>query len=241
VIDTIFKALSPAIPDRIPAAHLGILGGPSVFFSRDPKKGKNFLVQSIEGGGWGGRPFEDGESASVSVCQGDVRNAPLENIELTCPVIIEERRLSTDSGGAGLFRGGLGLDTKVRNLVEGKWNLISTGRRRCPPWGLHGGKDGTPADRRLRLPGEKEWKSVDVSFHPVPANTQVIISTGGGGGWGNPLERNPQKVLEDVLEGLVSPESAKKDYGVVLTPAKGPEPYALDLEATRKMREGMRK
>jgi len=241
VIDTIFKALSPAIPDRIPAAHLGILGGTIVFFGRDPKKGKNFLVQSIEGGGWGGRPFEDGESASVSVCQGDVRNAPLENIELKCPVIIEERKLSTDSGGAGLFRGGLGLDTKVRNLVEGKWNLISTGRRRCPPWGLHGGKDGTPADRRLRLPGEKEWKSVDVSFHPVPANTQVIISTGGGGGWGNPLERNPQKVLEDVLEGLVSPESAKKDYGVVLTPAKGPEPYALDLEATRKTRESIRK
>jgi N-methylhydantoinase B len=239
VIDTVFKALSPAIPDRIPAAHLGVLGGTIVFFGYDPKKGKSFLVQSIEGGGWGGRPFEDGESASVSVCQGDVRNAPLENIELKCAVVIEARTLRRDSGGPGKFRGGLGLDTKVRNLVEGKWNLINTGRRRCPPWGLNGGKDGSPANRFLRLPGQEEWESVDVSFHPVPANTQAIIRTGGGGGWGNPLERDPGKVLEDVLEGMVSLESAKKDYGVVLRPVKGRDPYELDLEATRETRAEM--
>lgn len=241
VIDTILKALSPAIPDRIPAAHLGVLGGTIVFFGYDPKKDKNFIVQSIEGGGWGGRPFEDGESASVSVCQGDVRNAPIENIELKCPVIIEERVLRKDSGGPGKFRGGLGLDSKVRNLVEGRWNLLQTGRRRCPPWGLFGGKDGAPSDRLLRLPGQEKWESVDVSFHPVPADTQAIIRTAGGGGWGDPLERDPEKVYSDVLEGLVSIEAAKTEYGVVLNPGSGENIHDLDLEATRETRTLMKK
>ena len=140
VVDTILKALAPAIPDKIPAGHLGVLGGTIVFFGHDPKKGKNFVVQSIEGGGWGGRPFEDGESASVSICQGDVRNAPIENIELKCPVIVEERVLRQDSGGAGKFRGGLGLDSKVRNLVEGRWNLLQTGRRKLSAVGTLGRK-----------------------------------------------------------------------------------------------------
>lgn len=241
VIDTIFKALAPAIPDRIPAAHLGVLGGVIVFFGYDPRKGKNFVVQSIEGGGWGGRPFEDGESASVSVCQGDVRNAPIENIELKCPVIIEERVLRQDSGGAGKYRGGLGLDTRVSNLVDGRWNMIQSGRRRCPPWGLYGGRDGDTSDYLLRLPGQDEWESVNVALHPVPKDTRVIIRTAGGGGWGNPLERDPEKVLKDVVEGFISAEAAMKEYGVVLKPGSGECPYAVDLEATRDTRSHLPK
>ncbi|MFH1489277.1 MAG: hydantoinase B/oxoprolinase family protein [Pseudomonadota bacterium] len=239
VIDTIFKALSPAIPDRIPAAHLGVLGGTIVFFGQDPETGKRFVVQSIEGGGWGGRPFEDGESGSVSVCQGDVRNAPIENIELKCPVIIEERALRRDSGGAGKFRGGLGLDTRVRSIVEGRWNLMQTKRRQCPPWGLNGGKDGAPSDSLLKLPGQDEWNSVDVGLHPVPKDSRVIIRTAGGGGWGDPLERDPERVLEDVIEGFITAEAAKKEYGVVLKPGSGENAFKLDLEATRKTREAM--
>ena len=236
VIDTIFKALAPAIPDRIPAAHLGVLGGTIVFFGQDPETGKRFVVQSIEGGGWGGRPFEDGESGSVSVCQGDVRNAPIENIELKCPVIIEGRVLRRDSGGAGKFRGGLGLDTKVRSLVEGRWNLMQTKRRQCPPWGLNGGKDGATSDYLLKLPGQDEWESVDVGLHPVPKGSLVIIRTAGGGGWGDPLERDPEKVLEDVIEGFITAEAAKKEYGVGLKPAQGENPYELDHDATREAR-----
>jgi N-methylhydantoinase B len=241
VIDTIFKALAPAIPDRIPAAHLGVLGGTIVFFGHDPKKGKNFVVQSIEGGGWGGRPFEDGESGSVSVCQGDVRNAPIENIELKCPVVIEERMLREDSGGAGKFRGGLGLDTRVRSLVEGRWNLIQTGRRQCPPWGLNGGKEGAPSDYLLKLPGQDHWESVDVALHPVPKNSQTIVRTAGGGGWGDPRKRKPERVLADVLEGYVSVEAAQREYGVVLKPGGGENHYVLDPEATRETRSRMKK
>ena len=81
------------------------------------------MLQSLEGGGWGGRPFEDGESGTVSVCQGDVRNAAIEAIELKCPVMVEQRALRPDSGGPGKFRGGLGIEMKIRNFVEGRWNL----------------------------------------------------------------------------------------------------------------------
>ena len=240
VIDTIFKALAPAIPDLVPAAHLGVLGGTIVFFGHDPKKGKDFVVQSIEGGGWGGRPFEDGESASVSVCQGDVRNAPIENIELKCPVIIEGRTLRMNSGGAGKFRGGLGLDTTVCNLVEGRWNLLQTGRRKCPPWGLCGGKSGAPSDRLLKLPGREDWQSVDVALHPVPGNTRAVIRTAGGGGWGDPLDRDPNKVLTDVLEGYVSPEKAESEYGVVFKQDASGIPCEVDQTATRNTRIAMK-
>src|SRR5215471_9679713 len=97
VVDTIVKALAPAMPDRVPAGHHGLLGGAIVFFGLHPKTRRRFVIQSIEGGGWGGRPYEDGESASVSVCQGDVRNGPIESIELKCPVLIEARELRCDS------------------------------------------------------------------------------------------------------------------------------------------------
>lgn len=133
VVDTIVKALAPAIPERIPAGHHGLLGGAVVFFGVNPRSGKRFVVQSIEGGGWGGRPHEDGESGSVSICQGDVRNATIESIELKMPVLIEERSLRTDSGGAGEHRGGLGIDMRVRNFVEGRWNLHRPRRIACPP------------------------------------------------------------------------------------------------------------
>jgi N-methylhydantoinase B len=239
VVDTILKALAPAIPDRIPAGHLGVLGGTIVFFGRDPRKGKNFVVQSIEGGGWGGRPFEDGASASVSICQGDVRNAPIENIELKCPVIVEERVLRQDSGGAGKFRGGLGLDTRVCNLVEGRWNLIQTGRRQCPPWGLWRGRSGAPSDYLLQLPGDSGWKSVNVAMHPVPSNARAIVRTAGGGGWGDPLDRDPESVQIDVTEGFVSLEAASRDYGVVLKTGKTGK-YQVDGKATLSLRRELK-
>jgi N-methylhydantoinase B len=213
VVDTIFKALAPAIPDRIPAAHFGTLGGTVVCFGTDPKSGKRFVIQSIEGGGWGGRPFEDGESGSVSVCQGDVRNNPIESIELKAPLLVEKRALRTDSGGAGKYRGGLGTDLQIRTLSEVQWNLPQHRRRHCLPWGLWGGQDGDLSDYLVKLPG-KDWESVDVVRYTVPPDTKVLIRTPGGGGWGNPKERDPQKVRWDVLEGFVSPKAAKEIYGV---------------------------
>ena len=232
VVDTIIKALAPAAKDRIPAAHLGTLGASVVFFGRHPKTGKAFVVQSIEGGGWGGRPTEDGESASVSVCQGDVRNGSIEAIEMKTPVLIESRGFRTDSGGPGKFRGGLGLDVQVRNFVEGRWNMHAPARIDNPPWGLWGGKAGNSSRYLMKLPGENAFREKEANRLPTPADTEVVVRSNGGGGWGDPFERDPERVRMDVVEGYVSCENAKSDYGVVLDPKN----LAIDSAATKKLR-----
>jgi N-methylhydantoinase B len=231
VVDTIVRALGSAMPDRVPAGHHGLLGGSVVFFGMHPRTRRRFIVQSIEGGGWGGRPFEDGKSATVSVCQGDVRNGSIEGVELKCPVVIESRGLRTDSCGAGKFRGGLGLDTRVRNLVEGRWNFERTRRSKCPPWGMAGGLPGEAGGNLLRLPNEKAFKWISGANIPVPLNSEGIVRTGGGGGWGDPLQRDPALVAEDVAEGLISQAAARQLYGVVLR-----SNLAVDEPATMKLR-----
>jgi N-methylhydantoinase B len=236
VVDTIVKALATALPDRMPAAHLGTLGGAITFFGRDPWRDREFVLQSIEGGGWGARPWEDGESASVSVCQGDVRNAPIEAIELKTPVIVEKRELRPDSGGPGKFRGGLGMTTQVTGLVEGRWNFSNQGRRLCPPWGLWGGKSGAISENLMKRPDQDRFEPIDATRTPAPAGTQSVVSTAGGGGWGDPLDREPERVLTDVIEGYVSLTSAREDYGVVVNA----DTRTVDLPATHALRAGRR-
>jgi N-methylhydantoinase B len=235
VVDAIVVALAKAMPDRVPAGHHGLLGGSVVFFGLHPKTKRRFIVQSIEGGGWGGRPFEDGESATVSVCQGDVRNGSIEGIELKCPVLVESRALRRDSCGAGRYRGGLGVDMKVRNLVEGKWNFERTRRSKCPPWGIAGGTAGEPGGNLLKLPGEKAFKWITGANIPVPLNSLAIVRTGGGGGWGDPLERDAALVAADAAEGLISRRAAHELYGVVLRGS-----MSLDEGATQRLRDRLR-
>jgi N-methylhydantoinase B len=235
VVETILSSLASAMPDRIPAAHHGLLGGSVVFFGVHPATKRRFVVQSIEGGGWGGRPFEDGESATVSVCQGDVRNGSIEGIEMKCPVLVKARALRRDSAGPGKFRGGLGIDLEVRNFVDGKWNFERANRRGCPAWGLWGGKAGESGGYYLRNPGESGYRMMHGSHKPVPKDSEVIVRTGGGGGWGDPLERDPERVRWDVLEEFVSKEAARERYGVVL---KGD--LSVDGAATQALRQSLK-
>ena len=233
VADAILAALAPAMPDKVPAGHHGYLGGVA-FFGIDPKTNKRFVLQSIEGGGWGGRPHEDGESGAVTICQGDVRNGAIEAIELKCPVMIEGRSLRQDSGGAGKHRGGLAVDLHVRNFCEGRWNLGRPYRRGLPPWGLWGGKVGAIGDYQLKKPGENEFRMAVGHRTPVPPNCEVKVRQLGGGGWGDPLERDADRVRDDVLDEYVSRASARADYGVVLG-----DDLALDHAATDALRRQM--
>ncbi|HTI88415.1 MAG TPA: hydantoinase B/oxoprolinase family protein [Alphaproteobacteria bacterium] len=232
VVDTILKALAPALPERIPAAHLGTLGGSMTFFGHDSRKGRDFVLQTIEGGGWGARPWEDGESAVVSVCQGDVRNAPIETIELKTPVIVDRRGLRNDSGGPGKFRGGLGIITQMTNLSEGRWSASNAGRRMCAPWGIAGGKSGTTSRNYMRNSGENDFKPFDPTRVLSGPGAAVRVETAGGGGWGSPLDREPEKVLNDVLDEFVSIESARENYGVVIDPRT----RTVDASATSALR-----
>ena len=233
VVDTVFLALAPILGDKIPAAHMGVLGGPVVFFGTDPSTGQGFVTQSIEGGGWGGGPTSDGESGCVSVCQGDVHNAPIEKMELRWPILVRRRALRLDSGGPGQYRGGLGLELEVEGLTEGSWSLTDMGRQQYPPWGLNGGKPGMTSANLMQLPGEQAPKPVSVVRHWVPAGTVTVVETAGGGGWGDPRLRDPQAVRRDVLEGYVSFQAAEREYRIVIDPLT----WEVDTEATAKLRE----
>ncbi len=115
------------------AGHKGDMGG-YAFFGTDPKTGRRFLCQTIMGGGWGGRAHEDGENATVSMCQGDVQNAPVELQEIYYPVLVEHQRLREGSGGAGKFRGGLGH----RSLGARALRCLHQHQRRAPTHGAVG-------------------------------------------------------------------------------------------------------
>jgi len=233
VVDTIIAAVAPAMPDVAPAAHHGSLCG-AVFHGVNPQTRRRFMLQTIEGGGWGGRPYEDGESGAVSVCQGDVRNASIEGIEMKCPVVVERRGLRPDSGGAGKFRGGLGADFHVRNFAPGTWLLRQPKRIECLPWGLWGGREGEVGRYELRAANQQEFETHAQLARQVPAQSEVIVKHAGGGGWGDPLERDPQRVAEDVLEGYVSSAAARDLYGVILG-AEG----EVDEPATRALRRDL--
>jgi len=235
-VDTVLKALAPALKELIPAAHHGTLGMPLTFVGTDPRTGRRFVVQSLEGGGWGGRPFEDGESATLSICQGDVSSASIESMEMKFPILIESKRLITDSGGAGKYRGGLGVEVKAIPLVDGYWNLLRPGRYNHPPWGLWGGCNGSPPEYLVKKANEKSYYSMDEDLVWLPANSEVVIRSAGGGGWGDPLDRDPEMVLIDVLEGFVSPQKAKELYGVIFKD----DNKTIDYEETLKLREELK-
>ena len=236
VVDTILQALSQAMPERIPAGHHSSLGGAMVFLGNNPDTGKRFVSQSIEGGGWGGRPWEDGESASVSICQGDVRNAPIEKVELKWPLLLLKRELIQDSGGPGKQRGGLGITMQVRNLEKGSWNILSRRMGRPQSFSLLNGKPGSEADTMIRFPGEKGFHDVNLGLNPVPPYSEVMFMTGGGGGWGDPMERDPEKVLWDVKEGYISTKAAYEEYGVVI----GQKTLSINNEATIRRRKQLK-
>ena len=174
------------------------------------------MTQSIEGGGWGGRPYEDGESASVSVCQGDVHNAPIEKMELRWPIVVE-----SPGAAAGLgWPGQVSRRTWCRGRSAGARPRIVDARGHRTPsisaMGCFGGAEGLPSDSLLRLPEDASFTHVDLVRHEVPAGTTAVIVTAGGGGWGDPLERDAERVAADVKEGYVSEEAARDQYGVVL-------------------------
>jgi N-methylhydantoinase B len=238
VVDTILLALAEAVPDRIPAAHSGSLGAALAFSGRDRVRNRDFVLMSIESGGWGGRRDADGADVSMSVCQGDVRNAPIENLELKGPVVVEERALRPDSGGAGQFRGGLGVRTRIRSLADGRINVQGGdgGRLTCPPWGLVGGGSGAVAQTLVKAPGDAEFHVPKSQPLTWPAGTEVLYMTAGGGGWGDPLERDPARVLRDVREEYITEAHAREQYGVVLTADRA----RVDAAATATLRSDLR-
>jgi N-methylhydantoinase B len=198
--------------------------------------GEPYLMREVLGGGSGGRYYADGED-TIHVVP-DSRNLPSEFTESRFPFIVERLGLALDSGGAGQFRGGLGYEKHIRMRKDAHFMSIAD-RSILACWGVRGGKAGKPFQVTID-PGTAQERDVEalVDAEFVAAGTLIRIRTTGGGGWGDPLDRDVDLVVRDVLWAKVSRSSAAADYGVVVA---GPddEPRA-DLAATGDLRERMR-
>jgi N-methylhydantoinase B len=232
--DTIFKALTPAIPDLIPAAHYGDVCAVFIF-GTDPRSGQPYMHVESEGGGWGANKFRDGENVMIAIADGDTRNVPVEIIESKYPIRIERYEVRQDSGGPGRYRGGLGQYRDYRILDHDSQFTTTQERSECPPWGLEGG--GSAATNRVVInPGTPEEKVIQkATGYPLKAGDLLSCQTGGGGGYGNPLERSAEEVRMDVIRGYVSTEAAENCYGVILEPIS----LNVDIAATQAKRQQM--
>ena len=234
--DLVLKALAPVIPDRVRAGHFGDCMA-NFIYGIDPRTGRYYVCAEGDAGGYGGKPDEDGECALFCMNLGDTYNVPAEVAEVRYPWRVERFELVQDSGGAGKFRGGLGVRRDYRIINHEAGLTVTTDRVKCcPPWGLFGGKSGKPSITVIyRNDGSEErWRKI--SNLPIAPNEIMSFQTGGGGGYGPPLKRNPEKVLLDVRDEYVSVKEAKKKYGVVIDANE----VKIDVKGTQKLRKQMR-
>jgi N-methylhydantoinase B len=225
--------VAQAVEGRMPADQETIRY--TGFFGHDAL-GKLFLSREVLGGGSGGRCYADGNDAIHIVP--DSRNQPAEFTETRFPLLVEKLALRTDSGGAGKRRGGLGYDKHYRALVDCR-TIVTADRMRLGCYGVNGGKAGKPFRVTVDIEGTPRELGGLVDGEPVRAGEIVAVVTTGGGGWGDPLEREPERVLRDVLEGKVSLAAARDEYGVLLRTIPNDE-YELDAQGSAKLREELR-
>jgi N-methylhydantoinase B len=161
--------------------------------------------------GQGAHAFGDGAAGLLHFIEAATRFAPTEVWEARNPWLMEKFELATDSGGPGRLRGGAGPDMHFRFLEDAECTATLE-RTKNAPWGLDGGLAGRPNSARLRYPDGRVREVAKATGLAVPKGAVFEIACGGGGGYGDPAERDPQTVLDDVRDGYVSPEEARKHY-----------------------------
>lgn len=233
VADVVLGTLGKAAPGLVPAASAGA-NAPTVLAELDPETGRrNVLVIQNVVGGMGAREGHDGVDGRDSGLS-NLSNNPLEIVEGEGGLIVREFAVRPDSGGAGRWRGGVGLQLTVEIVRDGGV-VLSRGmeRLRFQPWGVQGGGPAAPFRAILNRgrPGETELGKIDELR--VRAGDLVTIMTPGGGGYGDPLLRDPEAVLRDVRRGFVTADAAREAFGCVI--ADG----SVDAAATASLRAGM--
>lgn len=212
-VDVVWKALAPAIPERLPAGHfLSVCA--SIVYGEHPDGGGLYLLVEPNAGGWGAGAGKDGEHALMCVGDGETYVIPVEVCEARYGVRVERFALDITWGGAGEFRGGRGLVREYRVLSDRAAVTATFGRHDLPPWGTAGGRAGTSnaveflhADGRVVRVGRS-------ARHRLERGEVVRFRTGTGGGYGDPLRRPRHKVLEDLRDGYISPAEAAREYGL---------------------------
>ncbi len=235
ITEIIYRALSEVAPNKVIAASGGTPAQMNVFYGkRNDSRPWHSVI--IRGGGMGASSASDGNYVYIFPANG--ANTPIEIFESDTPLLVESRELRADSGGPGRMKGGLG-QREVFRVPDDKYapippiNLgIQAGRHIYPPEGLFGGKPGAKARFLVN-----EGPGNPFGLTQLKPGDVVTIDAAGGGGCGDPLERDFEMVESDVIEGYVSLERAREDYGVVIDP----ETMTVDEEATRKVRDTLRK
>jgi N-methylhydantoinase B len=217
LIDLVVTALSPVLRDQVAAAHFG--DSMVLFLSgKDPRRnGQPFLYVMPHAGGWGGFEGGDGEDGLINNVNGGFKDYPVEVFEVKYPALIRGYGFRPDTGGPGRFRGGCGL-YRTFEVEPDAYLYAWFERSKTPGWGLFGGGDAVGPDVAVNAGRDDERHLLKANAHPLEAGSIVDMYTGGGGGFGSPLERDPASVRTDVLDGFVSLEAARRDYGVVLDP-----------------------
>ena len=216
IVDTIFKAMAQAIPERVIAGHHADLLS-AALNGRMPETNKLWLLAGgLIGGGWGAKRGSDGSNATICINDGDTHNSPVEQTEAKYPMVVERYALREDSGGAGQWRGGLGTEKVVRATVPFNFNA-QVERMHCRPWGLEGGLAG--AGNRVSIQEgvnpEQAFPSGKVLAKALQRGDAYILRSGGGGGYGSPLDRPLERIAHDLKEGYITRGRAEASYGVV--------------------------
>jgi N-methylhydantoinase B len=235
IAEAVFSALVKAMPERMFAAPAGTSGNLSVG-GTDPQRGRAYVMYVISGGGYGGSAFGDGISNGCSTI-GISKTTPIEVMEQYYPVLFEEYSLNEGSGGAGAHRGGFGVNYRIRlRRGEARASMVMD-HGRTGPQGALGGADG--GVNRVRIvqgsrPYVPEHLSKDQGIQ-IEAGDLIEVSTPGGGGYGNPFERDPELVARDVARGYYTRSQAKELFGVVI----GTD-GVIDAARTAGLRDGAR-
>jgi N-methylhydantoinase B len=231
----IFGALAPAMPGKLMAGGADPIWL-TIFRGAWKQPAEPFQLSVFQVGGMGARAIKDG--LSTTGFPSGVAGIPAEVIETLSPLVQHRRELRTDSGGAGAYRGGLGQTTEI-SCRAGRFSVSAMiDRTRFAAQGAEGGQPGAPAELRT---GTQALRPKMV--HWLEPETHVTFAPPGGGGYGDPFTRDPQRVLDDVVNGYVSIEAAQREYGVVIRYlgrpdqlVRLPQDYAIDWEATRSLR-----
>lgn len=213
-VDVLLKAFAQIVPEKVCAACQGTMNNISVG-GINPETHKRWTFYETVAGGFGGRTSMDGVDA-VHTHMTNTMNTPIETIETAYPVRFLKYELRADSGGPGKWRGGVGIERSWMLLAPSATLSILAERTELAPWGLKGGKAGAKGEYLIVKPNGTRKKLKSKCTVKIEKGDIFIVRTPGGGGYGNPLERDPKLVLQDVLNGLVSQESAKKNYGVTI-------------------------
>jgi len=230
--DAIFGVLSKVLPHRIPAASDG--GNTSIRMAGPAPGGGQFILMEVVCGSRGGRPDKDGIEGTNNPNQ-NLSNTPVEALEADFPVRVNQYGFVPDTGGAGQYRGGMSLVREWQYLTDAVLQ-VRADRRKFLPWGVLGGHQGTPSENRLNVGTDKAEQLPSKFIRDVKKGDRFHHVTPGAGGYGDPLKRNADDVLRDILNEKLSAGHARKAYGVVLD-ASGQK---LDAEATRLERERLR-